>query len=718
MTRRACSARITLARWCNLRFAVTILALLAPFTLSAAGDLASLVRAYRQAPTPAKKAAVQSYGVTHPKETALASFALGVVAYEQKDYIAAIANLKRASVGPIADYVAYYLGASRLEAKQTEGLGADLAATHNSEVRSPLAGKAWIVEARSLGANGVSVLRDHYAELPQPEGDITLADAYQAAGDLAHAADFYQRVFYQYITGDAAARAAAALLSLKDSMGTSYPMPLPQQTLQRADLLLQARQYAAARSEYESLLDQLVGVERDQARVRIGAADLAAGKPGVAALYFKGLELPESEADAERLFDLEESARRMNDDAEMTSAVERLKKRYPKSPWRLKALAGAANRFLVTNRPDEYVPLYKAAYEDFPSDSQAGLYHWKVAFQAYLHDKHDALDLLREHARNYPAHATAGAALYFLGRHAEYRHDPAAAHTYYDRLARAFPNQFYAMLARDRLRQPEIAGAGESEDAAHFLAEVKTPQPQPVPYEPTRPTSVRIERSRLLRSSGLGDFADSELRFGARTDGQAQLLGMEIASAADSAYVALRTMKAFGGDYLTLPVEQAPRKFWEMLFPMPYRNDIATDARQRGLDPFLVAGLIRQESEFNPQAISGASAYGLMQVRPVTAREVARQAGIVRLTPRMLFDPPVNLKIGSFVLRGMLDHNGGKVEETLAAYNAGPNRLAEWRTWGTYREPAEFIESIPFTETRDYVQAVMRNAEMYRRLYN
>jgi soluble lytic murein transglycosylase len=65
----------------------------------------------------------------------------------------------------------------------------------------------------------------------------------------------------------------------------------------------------------------------------------------------------------------------------------------------------------------------------------------------------------------------------------------------------------------------------------------------------------------------------------------------------------------------------------------------------------------------------------------------------------------------------MLDRQGGNVERTLAAYNAGPHMVAQWIAWNTYREPAEFVESIPFTETRDYVQAVLRNAEMYRRLY-
>jgi soluble lytic murein transglycosylase len=104
-------------------------------------------------------------------------------------------------------------------------------------------------------------------------------------------------------------------------------------------------------------------------------------------------------------------------------------------------------------------------------------------------------------------------------------------------------------------------------------------------------------------------------------------------------------------------------------------------------------------------------------VRPGTGRDYAKRAGVVRFTNRILFQPATNLKIGTTVLRSMLDRNGGNLEQTLASYNAGPNRAAEWLTWKTYREPAEFVESIPFTETREYVQAVLRNADIYRRLY-
>jgi soluble lytic murein transglycosylase len=150
---------------------------------------------------------------------------------------------------------------------------------------------------------------------------------------------------------------------------------------------------------------------------------------------------------------------------------------------------------------------------------------------------------------------------------------------------------------------------------------------------------------------------------------------------------------------------------------MPYRAELTTDARAHSLDPFLVAGLIRQESEFNPAAISPANANGLMQVRLGTGRDFSRAVGIPRLTVNMLLQPAPNLKIGTAVFRSMLDQNGGSLERTLAGYNAGPRHATEWSSWNNYREPAEFVESIPFTETRDYVQAVIRNGEMYRRLY-
>jgi soluble lytic murein transglycosylase len=728
-----CSAMNILARWCRpvsgrwwrLPGAAGLIAAVL-WPAPQAPTLASLVRAYRADPNPARRAAVDAYAAAHKTEAPLAQLALGVVSYEQKDYAAAASTLKplAAKLGAIADYPAYYLGASRVEANDLEGVPADLAPVHTGTA-SPLAGKAWIVEARSLATSApqqaVTTLREHFKELPQPDGDLTLADSYLAANDQAKAADFYQRVYAEYPIGAAADKASAALATLESAMGASFPQPVPEQLLRRADRLFELHAYAKAREEYRGAIEKLAGFPQDEARVRVGASDLALNNAASAYSYLNGLTLAESAADAERFYYLEECARKLNNDGGAAAAVKHLGEKYPKSGWRVRALVSLANRYLLANRADDYRPLYKAIYTDFPSDSNAAVSHWKVTFHDYAHDADDAEGLLRAHLENYTSHATLSAALYFLGRLYEHRNDMGAARACYQKIADRMPNAYYAILARGRLNAPEISKAPAATPLAAntvaFLATLKFPAVAPVPTQPTAATTLRIDRSRMLRSGGLNDLADAELRFGARADAQPVLIGMEIASAADAPYLGVKAMKAFAPDYLSRPVPDAPRQFWEYLYPLPFRAELTADAHAHNLDPYLVAGLIRQETEFNPTAISPANANGLMQVRLATGRDFARAAGVKSVTVATLLQPGPNLKIGTAVLRSMLDQNGGSLEHTLASYNAGPRHNAEWSTWATFREPAEFIETIPFTETRDYVQAVIRNAEMYRRLY-
>jgi soluble lytic murein transglycosylase len=718
------SAKNIRARWCKR--AAACLVAFALLAAAAPSGLAPLVRAYRASPNLARRAAIEAYAKAHPSEEPLARLALGIAAYEQKDYAAAdsaLAGLPE-KLPLIADYPAYYLGASHVESGAFDGVPKDLAAVH-AGTASPLAGKAWIVEARALESSAapqaVQTLRDHYKDLPQPDGDLTLAESYQAANDPANAADFYQRVYAQYPLGAAADKASAALASIQAGMGASYPEPLPEQLLHRADRLFELHAYTQARAEYQGAIDKLAGFQRDEALVRVGASDLANNNPGIAYSYLSGLTLEESEADAERLYYLAESARRANNDDGAVAAVRRLAEKYKKSGWRARALASLASHYLAANRAEDYLPLYRAIYSDFPADSNAAASHWKVAFRAYLRDQNDAEGLLREHLENYTSNGTAGAALYFLGRYYERKGEPGAARACYQKIAQRLPNGYYAILARSRLSVPEIGAASsssaQSANTAAFLGTLRFPPVAAIPNQAAAATTLRIDRSRLLRAAGLADLADAELRFGARTDVQPVLAAMEIAAAADAPYLGMKAMKALAPDYLNRPLNDAPRQFWEYLYPLPYRTELTADARARNLDPYLVAGLIRQESEFNPGAVSPANANGLMQVRLGTGRDFARAVGIPRLTANMLLQPAPNLKIGTAVFRSMLDQNGGSLERTLAGYNAGPRHAAEWSSWNNYREPAEFVESIPYTETRDYVQAVIRNGEMYRRLY-
>src|SRR5439155_15493105 len=141
-------------------------------------------------------------------------------------------------------------------------------------------------------------------------------------------------------------------------MGAAYPPPMPQQMLERGSRLLAAREYTRARAEFTALVQQLGGSEREIASVRLGAVDYAEKKTERAYGYLQTLSVSSPEADAERLYYLAECARRSNDEGQMTATVQKLAK-YPASPWRLKVLMAAGNRFLVTNQPGSYEPLYR-----------------------------------------------------------------------------------------------------------------------------------------------------------------------------------------------------------------------------------------------------------------------------------------------------------------------------------------------------------------------
>lgn len=725
MTIPLSSARAILARFTK-RSLVLAAGVALAFQLPAQ-DLASLVKVYRETPSVARRTQLEQLAAAHRKDQtgALAQFALGVTSIEQKDYPRAIATLKTAAAGlpKLEDYVLYYLALARLEANSAAGVPEELVRFGALPAASPLAHRAVLLQAKAAldgnnAAESIRILRERYAGLPQPDADFMMATAYEAISDHTNAAGYFQRVYFRYPDTEQAAQAAAALSNLRGAMGPSYPPATPAQMLERGDRWLAAREFVRARQEFTSIVPQLAGLERDQARVRVGVAQYLDGEASAALRYFESLDLSRSEAEAERLHYVAECRRKLDDHDAMLVAVSRLGRDYPDSQWRLKSLVSAANSFLLRNRADVYEPLYKAVYEKFPSDAVAPYCHWKVAWSAYIQRRDDADDLLRDHVTRYPTDVKSSAAMYFLGRLSEARKDFRAARAYFTKIAELYPNYYYTMLARQRLAEAKLVAATPSEKVVEFLNGIAFGERRtPVEREPSAATRLRTERARLLAAAGFADWAESELRFGARNDGQPHLLAMELARTAPSVYQSLRYMKSLVPDYLTTPIDEMPTHFWKLLFPLPYEKDLVRNAKLQNLDPYVVAGLIRQESEFNPAAVSRKSALGLTQIMPATGRQLARRNGVRRFRSSMLFQPATNLKLGSHYLRAMLNEWNGKWEETLASYNAGKARVTEWVTWNSFQEPAEFVETIPFTETREYVQSVLRNAAIYRRLY-
>jgi soluble lytic murein transglycosylase len=661
-------------------------------------------------------------------ETTLPELGLGINAYNSRNFPSAISHLRAArNIAALSDYVTYHLAYSEVLTGDVDGALVVLNAWRANPIdSSPLAGKIGLLYGRALldkrdpdlSAKALSALQNDYKILPQPDGDFALGLAYEALGEQPQAALSYERAFYEFPNTDLAAQSSTALERLRTVLGKDFPTAPARQQLDRCEKWVEAKQYAKARQEYSALAESLDGPEKDDAKVGIGKSDYLAGDSSQAFRYLKSLHVTRPEADAERLYYLTEAARKTDNDAEMMEAVKQLGAHYPQSPWRLKALVAAGNQYLLSNDNEKSTPLFRTAADTYPEDDSTAYAHWKVVWDAYLNARPERNTLLREQVERYADDSRAGTALYFLGRIAEADGKYGEARAYYDRLSVQYPHYFYGVLARKQIRE-KVAAADPDSAAVMWLEDVDWPEHRDLSAtEPNAATERRIERARLLMGAGLPDLAEAELRFGAKTENeQPQLLAMELAQSADSPYRALRVMKSFSADYLSMPLDKAPVKFWQMLFPLPYKDDVFVNARERGLDPFDVAALIRQESEFNPAARSRANAYGLMQLMPATGRMVGRQQGMGAVSTGLLLNPGVSIKLGTEYLRQQLSSWDGDLFRTLAAYNAGPGRVRQWLAWSNYREPAEFVESIPFTETREYIQAVLRNADIYRELY-
>jgi soluble lytic murein transglycosylase len=264
-------------------------------------------------------------------------------------------------------------------------------------------------------------------------------------------------------------------------------------------------------------------------------------------------------------------------------------------------------------------------------------------------------------------------------------------------------------------------GVSTSDDPPHYALLDHVPPISTVPAVTDGgppDDNLRVEKAHLLENGGLLDFALRELKAAAEEDKGNWLAGETARMYQDAGQynLAVETLKRAVPSYFAIDLTSLPRNYWEALFPRPYWADLKKFSSANALDPYMVASLIRQESEFNPSAVSAKNALGLMQLLPKVGRGVAKQEKLKHFSVPQLFTPGVNLQLGTKYFRSMVDQFGG-FEYALAAYNAGDYRVRDWQANGKYRDIQEFVESIPFTETREYVQAIMRNANVYRQLY-
>jgi soluble lytic murein transglycosylase len=689
----------------------------------ASASLKPMARQLLQDRTPAAYAGVQAYAVRHTREDAgaLAWLVIGYAYILDHQYAKAVDPLNRAKLraGDLGDYVNYYLADAYFQTNRLAETIATLSGFEEQYPESLLIRDAHVLDANALldegRASDVIALLENERVPQRADLELVLGRAYAATGQAAKAATALRNLYFNMPLAGESTQAEIELKKLAAT--TSLPRPGFADRKTRADLLFKGKRYAEAANEYDKLVPEAEPKDRPELELAIATALRHAGNNREAKKVLESIPSSAPEVNAERLFNLGEIARAFNDENGFLQILAQIRQQSPDSPWLEQALLSAGNIFLLQKDYDRAIDCYRELQHLFPNGGRSTYAHWKVAWLSLRQGRTaEAKQGFEDQVALYAFSPEVPAALYWRARLAEEDGDLAMARAFYQKVSERYRNYYYGALARTRLAKIKSDGP-----VVHYALLDRVPPVDAslkLDADAVPSDNLRVQKAHLLENGGLLDFAVRELRAAAEQE-TGNWLAPEIARMYEDAGrydLAIETLKHAAPNYFAVDLPTLPRSYWEALFPKAYWLDLKRFSSSNALDPYLVASLIRQESEFNPGAVSPKDAVGLMQLLPKVGRSVAKQEKLKHFSTTQLLTPGVNLQLGTRYFRTMVDKFGA-FEYALAAYNAGADRVQDWLGTGNYRDPQEFVESIPFTETREYVEAILRNANVYRQLY-
>lgn len=363
--------------------------------------------------------------------------------------------------------------------------------------------------------------------------------------------------------------------------------------------------------------------------------------------------------------------------------------------------------------------IFPGLFETAPSPDDQRAILWRAGVAAVRTGQYErGLTNLRSLIEREPGGDLALAAQYWLGVAHEQRGDHAAAARVFELLAMRYPYHYYGLTARRRLT--EIRGGPDAgPDGA---------RPLDFPSLTLRPASrerAEFRAALALARAGLIDDAAWYLRRlldRSRGDRGLALLAARASSQASDHASAARILFNHFTDYFNRPARGLPDDFLSMAYPRPFWDTVVQAARTHGADPLLLVSLMRRESRFDPAARSAVGAVGLLQIMPYTAEALAERAGVGDILAggiddATLAEPRVNIAVAARLNADLLEMFDGARLPVIASYNAGEDRAGDW--WAAARGLRDdfFVDSIPYTETRNFAREVVANYAAYERIY-
>jgi soluble lytic murein transglycosylase len=575
-------------------------------------------------------------------------------------------------------------------------------------------------------AAAVPLLVKSLAEADDGGALLLHAKAYEQTGERSSALYAYRRIYFFAPASPAAAEAASALTRFGSTLAPASTI----EATTRANKLYEAKRYSEAATAYGDAFSRFPATADTEAQLRRGIAAFNAGTgrlpEAVAAL--NAIPTSATEARVEALFYLVQ-AHAKSRQWEMARTVHaEMRRAFPEHAHTRRALAAAGQIAKDAKNTFEATNFFRAAVNAHPGATEVAQAQFELAWAAHESKNYaESARLLLEHLALYADRNTdnRGRAGYWAARDAERAGQFDRARTLYEAMLQRYDANWYGDLARQRLdalkRTHPIKGTEyvPDEQIARAVANLNTVS---VAEETaTADANEALAKADQLNVVGLDEYALDEVNKvleSAPRSPRLNLAKARIYRTRQQNLQAFLALQKSYPDYSQMKPEEMTREEWDVFYPLAYWETITREARAKSIDPYRVAGLIRQESVFDPRAASHANAYGLMQLLLETAQHTARKYGITRNITKdvLLSDPQLNIAVGTGYLRDQLN-TFGRIEYVAAAYNAGPGRAVRWRA-ELPAEMDEWAEAVPFRETRGYVQGVVRNTLQYKRLYD
>ena len=663
-----------------------------------------------------------------------ATVALGVARLRRKDYEKAARALSDAatSTSPLGPFAALRRGEALTGAGRAAEASAALESAARASLDPVLADDFVVARARATAATGgkdaARRLLEEHLRSPRCHDRARVMEAaaalFAGAGDPAAAAAMERRLWLEEPRSPQAGPAFERL-SERLPLASRFRAADVPAVAARARILIEASDGKGAYATWERVRPSLPSVVSDP-RWRLEIAEAAVeARQGAVALTLLGRG-PARKGETRRGWLLGRALFAVGRDAEGIVAL-RTAAAGSDEP------AAAAQFLLATSldqkdRDREALEQFQAYIRRFHDEDRLDAALWRTGWLCFrLGRREDAVRYFESLLARPGASAWHPSARYWLGRCREASGKSSLAADAYARLVRESARDYYGILAQRRLREmgrsadtPASAASAVAEGDADDAAGGPLGRPSARFCAGEGKTASLVRTGCELERIGLLQDAEREYEAAAATAAPPREVLLRLSEMAirraDRASALVR-LKAAVPNYLTVPVQELPRRYWEVLFPRAEWESIARFAKSRSLDPHLVCGLILQESAFNPLAVSGAGARGLMQVLPGTGRDAARAMGERSFNAARLFEPATNLRLGTWHFAGVLSRFDHRTEIALAAYNAGEGRARHWQQVFGTRDATQFVEEIPYTETRLYVKRILSHAAMYRAIY-